>query len=142
MCHVISHCDVTCDNASLSLAQAPGQPVPVAAGSTNSSLSEACSTNPWSTPEAARPLAATTAGLDGVVGVGGNGGCLRRMARGQPLLLHCCKAAQTVAQQAAASAARAAAQRMEWSRKPDHAQNRNGPDKPDQRRPKNRISCH
>ncbi len=52
---VISHCDVTCDNPSLSLAQAPGQPVPVAAGTTTSSLLEACSTNLWSTPDPSPP---------------------------------------------------------------------------------------
>jgi hypothetical protein len=94
------------------------------------------------------PLAATAAGLGGVCGVGGGGGlpCLRRMARGPQAtnnvaLLHshqnCCSAGSGQRCQRG----RAAHTMMVWSRKPDHAQNRNGQEKPDQRRPKNRISC-
>jgi len=100
---------------------------------------------PSSSPAASPPPPpSAAAGLDGVGCVRGGGGGLA--FSNWPACLHCCcTAAQYSAQPPILLHSR---QQPAWNAQDeaDHVQislqKRNGPDKPDQRQPKNRISVH
>ncbi len=104
--HIISHCDVMRDVLSLLLAQALGQPSPVAAVATSSSSSEAWSTNPSKCPPLCRRHRLSR--RHRLHQEWWLRPCLWQLARVPPKLLHCCTASKAAAQQAAS---------VEWSRR-------------------------